>query len=193
MAAATIAVAHRLNIEVPRDLSVTGFDDTPIATAVWPDLDDGSSTHVQDDQRALGLIGEEVRLRAWERRSDLSGIAGKHSSGAGFVGAPTVTDLAGGPKPPPRGSAPSRHGLRAFTTAERWTGRRNGRGSLRGVAQLFVQRGSQLIVSPVIPRAFSYLRTDGKLSRSAGDRWVSARNVELRNRFVCATKSSGYW
>jgi hypothetical protein len=35
------------------------------------------------------------------------------------------------------------HGLSAFTTAERWAAPATERKSLRGVAQLFVQRGSQ--------------------------------------------------
>jgi LacI family transcriptional regulator len=63
MAAATIAVAHRLNIEVPRDLSVTGFDDTPIATAVWPTLTTVRQPMSKMTSVALGLIWEEVRLR----------------------------------------------------------------------------------------------------------------------------------
>jgi LacI family transcriptional regulator len=38
MAAATVAVAHRLGLDVPGDLSVTGFDDTVLATTIWPEL-----------------------------------------------------------------------------------------------------------------------------------------------------------
>ena len=38
MAAAAISVAHRRYLDVPRDLSVVGFDDTPTATTVWPEL-----------------------------------------------------------------------------------------------------------------------------------------------------------
>jgi LacI family transcriptional regulator len=38
MAAATVATAHRHNIEVPRDLTVVGFDDTLLATAIWPEM-----------------------------------------------------------------------------------------------------------------------------------------------------------
>jgi len=38
MAAATVAVAHRRGIDVPGDLTVCGFDDTTLATAIWPEL-----------------------------------------------------------------------------------------------------------------------------------------------------------
>ncbi|HEV7353639.1 MAG TPA: LacI family DNA-binding transcriptional regulator [Brevundimonas sp.] len=38
MAAAAIAAAHRHGLEVPRDLSVVGFDDTPTASEIWPAL-----------------------------------------------------------------------------------------------------------------------------------------------------------
>lgn len=38
MAAATVAVAHRNHLEVPNDLSVCGFDDTAMASTIWPEL-----------------------------------------------------------------------------------------------------------------------------------------------------------
>lgn len=38
MAAAAVAVAHRLGLDVPGDLTVTGFDDTVLATTIWPEL-----------------------------------------------------------------------------------------------------------------------------------------------------------
>lgn len=38
MAAACVAVAHRLGLDVPGDLTVTGFDDTALATTIWPEL-----------------------------------------------------------------------------------------------------------------------------------------------------------
>ncbi len=38
MAAATVAVAHRRGIDVPGDLTVCGFDDTTLSTAIWPEL-----------------------------------------------------------------------------------------------------------------------------------------------------------
>jgi LacI family transcriptional regulator len=38
MAAAVISVAHRQHLRVPEDLSVCGFDDTALATTIWPEL-----------------------------------------------------------------------------------------------------------------------------------------------------------
>lgn len=38
MAAAILWVAHKRGIRLPDDLAVTGFDDTLIATRVWPPL-----------------------------------------------------------------------------------------------------------------------------------------------------------
>ncbi len=38
MAAATVNVAHRQGLHVPRDLSIVGFDDTQPARTVWPEL-----------------------------------------------------------------------------------------------------------------------------------------------------------
>ncbi len=38
MAAATVSVAHRSGLNVPDDLSIVGFDDTALATSVWPEL-----------------------------------------------------------------------------------------------------------------------------------------------------------
>ncbi|MDR6787097.1 LacI family transcriptional regulator [Sphingomonas sp. BE138] len=38
MAAATVAVAHRRGLDVPGDLTVCGFDDSAVATTIWPEL-----------------------------------------------------------------------------------------------------------------------------------------------------------
>ena len=38
MAAAVISEAHRRGLDVPRDLTVVGFDDTLIASTIWPEL-----------------------------------------------------------------------------------------------------------------------------------------------------------
>lgn len=38
MAAATVAVAHRHKLDVPSDITVCGFDDTDLASSMWPEL-----------------------------------------------------------------------------------------------------------------------------------------------------------
>ena len=38
MAAGVLTVAHRRGLSLPRDLSVAGFDDTPLASQLWPPL-----------------------------------------------------------------------------------------------------------------------------------------------------------
>jgi LacI family transcriptional regulator len=38
MAAATVAVAHRLHLDVPNDITVCGFDDTAMASTIWREL-----------------------------------------------------------------------------------------------------------------------------------------------------------
>ena len=38
MAAATVAVCHRRHLDVPNDITVCGFDDTAMASTIWPEL-----------------------------------------------------------------------------------------------------------------------------------------------------------
>ena len=38
MGAATVAVAHRHHLDVPKDLTVCGFDDTEFSRSIWPEL-----------------------------------------------------------------------------------------------------------------------------------------------------------
>lgn len=63
MAAATIAVAHRFNLDVPKDLTVVGFDDTPLATTIWPPLTTIRQPVAAMARKAVELLLEEIRLR----------------------------------------------------------------------------------------------------------------------------------
>ena len=38
MAAAAVAMAHRRHLDVPNDITVCGFDDTEMASSIWPEL-----------------------------------------------------------------------------------------------------------------------------------------------------------
>ncbi|HET7086692.1 MAG TPA: LacI family DNA-binding transcriptional regulator [Rhizomicrobium sp.] len=63
MAAATMAVAHRRGLDVPRDLSVTGFDDTPLAVTVWPPLTTIHQPIVEMAREAVRLLIGQIRGR----------------------------------------------------------------------------------------------------------------------------------
>jgi len=63
MAAATMAVAHRRGLEVPGDLSIAGFDDTPLATTVWPELTTVRQPIAEMARDAVRLLVEQIRGR----------------------------------------------------------------------------------------------------------------------------------
>jgi LacI family transcriptional regulator len=63
MAAATMAVAHRKGLEVPGEVSVAGFDDTPLATTVWPELTTVRQPIAEMAREAVRLLIEQIRGR----------------------------------------------------------------------------------------------------------------------------------
>jgi LacI family transcriptional regulator len=63
MAAAVISVAHRRGLAIPGDLSVVGFDDTPMATAVWPEL-----TTIRQPVSSMAAAAMELLLAGLRHR-----------------------------------------------------------------------------------------------------------------------------
>ena len=63
MAAATVSVAHRRGLVVPEDLSVVGFDDTALATSVWPELTTVKQPISAMAEAALELLLADLRGR----------------------------------------------------------------------------------------------------------------------------------
>jgi len=63
MAAAAVAVAHRRGLDVPRDLTVCGFDDTALATTVWPELTTIRQPIVEMSRTAVELLVREIKDR----------------------------------------------------------------------------------------------------------------------------------
>lgn len=61
MAAGALLTAHKLGLRIPADISITGFDDTPVSEIVWPPL-----TTVHQPIRQLGA-------RAVEQLVELAG------------------------------------------------------------------------------------------------------------------------
>jgi LacI family transcriptional regulator, galactose operon repressor len=64
MAAGVLHVAHEMGLEVPRELSIAGFDDTPIARFVFPGL-----TTVRQPIRAMAQAAVECLIRSIRNRT----------------------------------------------------------------------------------------------------------------------------
>jgi LacI family transcriptional regulator len=64
MAAAVISVAHRMGLDLPRELSVVGFDDAAIATMIWPLLTTVRQPVISMARHAAGLIIEHSPRRS---------------------------------------------------------------------------------------------------------------------------------
>jgi LacI family transcriptional regulator len=76
MATGALFAAHRMGLTLPADLSVVGFDDTPVSEVVWPPL-----TTIHQPIRQIGA-------RAVEKLIDV--LNGVESNGSGFEAVPTV-------------------------------------------------------------------------------------------------------
>lgn len=63
MASAAIASAHRHGLDVPADLTVCGFDDTPLATAIWPQLTTIHVPTAELSRAAADLLVQKIRKR----------------------------------------------------------------------------------------------------------------------------------
>ena len=61
MAAATVGVAHRRGLDVPGDLTVCGFDDTALATTIWPELTTIRQPVIEMSRIAIELLVEAIR------------------------------------------------------------------------------------------------------------------------------------
>lgn len=73
MAAAAITVAHQRKINVPAEISICGFDDTPLASAIWPALTTIRQPIRDMSREAIGLLA--MRFRSQDEGAD--GIIGK--------------------------------------------------------------------------------------------------------------------
>jgi len=63
MAAATMAIAHRKGLDVPRDIAIAGFDDTPLATMIWPELTTVRRPISDMAREAVRLLIEQIRAK----------------------------------------------------------------------------------------------------------------------------------
>ena len=58
MAAAAVCAARQIGLALPEQLSITGFDDAPVATMIWPQL-----TTVRQPVRAIGRIAADLIIQ----------------------------------------------------------------------------------------------------------------------------------
>ena len=63
MAAASVAIAHRLGLDVPGDLTVAGFDDAALATTIWPELTTVHQPISDMASAAVEILVRQVRAR----------------------------------------------------------------------------------------------------------------------------------
>ncbi len=64
MAAGVMAVAHERGLRIPRDLSIAGFDDIPLASQIWPTL-----TTVRQPLREMAGLAAELLIQRLRSRS----------------------------------------------------------------------------------------------------------------------------
>jgi LacI family transcriptional regulator len=73
MAAAVISMARKLDLELPGQLSVAGFDDAPIAGMIWPQL-----TTVRQPVAAMARMAADLIIRLEPKRNGWPKIIPRH-------------------------------------------------------------------------------------------------------------------
>jgi LacI family transcriptional regulator len=63
MGAATVAVAHRHHLDVPKGLTVCGFDDTEFSRSIWPELTTIRQPIADMGKAAMLLLLREIKAR----------------------------------------------------------------------------------------------------------------------------------
>jgi len=74
MASAVVSVAHRRGLDVPRDLSVVGFDDTSASTMVWPELTTIHQPVAEMADTAIDILLREIRRPASSVRGTINQV-----------------------------------------------------------------------------------------------------------------------
>ncbi len=63
MAAAAITVAHRRHMDVPKDITICGFDDTDFALSIWPELTTIHQPIAEMSRVAVEILVDHIRDR----------------------------------------------------------------------------------------------------------------------------------
>ena len=70
MAAATVAMAHRRQLDVPNDITVCGFDDTELASSIWPELTTIRQPIRQMTAQAVSMIAKVHKQKGVKPRQE---------------------------------------------------------------------------------------------------------------------------
>jgi LacI family transcriptional regulator len=70
MGAATVTVAHRHHLDVPKDLTVCGFDDTEFSRSIWPELTTIRQPIADMSKAAMLLLLRKIKSRREGRDED---------------------------------------------------------------------------------------------------------------------------
>jgi LacI family transcriptional regulator len=63
MASAAVAIAHQHGLDVPRDLTICGFDDSLLATTIWPNLTTIRQPISKIAQASVEILAREIKLK----------------------------------------------------------------------------------------------------------------------------------
>lgn len=74
MAAATVAIAHRRGLDVPGDLTVCGFDDTALATTIWPELTTIRQPVTEMARTAVDRLAHAIRMKKTGRADEIGDL-----------------------------------------------------------------------------------------------------------------------
>ena len=94
MAAAAVSVAHRRHLDVPADLTVVGFDDTTVATTLWPPL-----TTVRQPVRQMAAVALDRLLRALRSSETSPDAAADHVLDHALIARESTAPPRAGPTP----------------------------------------------------------------------------------------------
>jgi LacI family transcriptional regulator len=83
MAAGAIMVAHKMGIKIPAELSVAGFDDTPVARQLWPALTTVRQPILQMAKKATDLLLKQLKGKSVQMPASMlsSSIIERESTG----------------------------------------------------------------------------------------------------------------
>ncbi|MDV6331622.1 LacI family DNA-binding transcriptional regulator [Asticcacaulis sp. 201] len=59
MAAAACSVAHKMQLRLPEDIAIVGFDDAPISSSVWPTLTTVRQPYLEMARRSIQIFNTE--------------------------------------------------------------------------------------------------------------------------------------